>query len=353
MSGGNQDFWGDLYLLIRVYFCLKSGKLEFNVTIDRFLRTMLHHLNFKHLRYFLVVAQEGSIARAAETLAITPQTISGQLKLLEENLGTALFQKQGRQLVLTAAGEQARDYAEQIFSIGEALQAQLSSPSESRRPFNVGIADVLPKLLAYRLLEPVLALDEPVRLQCREGSMETLLADLAAHRVDMVLTDRPVDSTFPVRAYNHLLGECSLSLFAAPELASRYSENFPASLDGAPLLMPTDDTIIGASLMKWCDGQKLRPQVVVECVDHALLGTFGQAGSGIFCGPSAMEEAIEQQFSVCTLGRIEPIRERFYAISLERRIRHPAVLAVTRSARQVLEQQAERAETGQSSLPGL
>lgn len=299
---------------------------------------MLHHLNFKHLRYFLVVAQEGTIARAAESLAITPQTISGQLKLLEDNLGTALFQRQGRQLVLTPAGEQARDYAEQIFAMGEALQSHLANPGESRRPFNVGIADVLPKLLSYRLLQPVLELDEPVRLQCREGSMETLLTDLAAHKVDMVLTDRPVDSTFPVRAYNHLLGECSLSLFAAPNLTEQYAENFPASLDGAPLLMPTDDTVIGASLMKWCDSEGLRPQVVVECVDHALLGTFGQAGSGIFCGPSAMEPAIEQQFNVKTLGRIESIRERFYAISLERRIRHPAVLAVTSQARKVLEQ---------------
>lgn len=299
---------------------------------------MLHHLNFKHLRYFLVVAQEGTIARAAESLAITPQTISGQLKLLEDSLGTALFQRQGRQLVLTPAGEQARDYAEQIFAMGEALQSHLANPGESRRPFNVGIADVLPKLLSYRLLQPVLELDEPVRLQCREGSMETLLTDLAAHKVDMVLTDRPVDSTFPVRAYNHLLGECSLSLFAAPNLAEQYAENFPASLNGAPLLMPTDDTVIGASLMKWCDSEGLRPQVVVECVDHALLGTFGQAGSGIFCGPSAMEPAIEQQFNVKTLGRIESIRERFYAISLERRIRHPAVLAVTSQARKVLEQ---------------
>ncbi|MCV6587960.1 MAG: transcriptional activator NhaR [Marinobacterium sp.] len=315
---------------------------------------MLHHLNFKHLRYFLVVAQEGTIARAAEALAITPQTISGQIKLLEDNLETALFRKQGRQLVLTTAGEQARDYAEQIFAMGEALQNQLKNPGESRRPFNVGIADVLPKLVSYRLLEPVIELDDPVRLQCREGTMETLLADLAAHRVDMVLTDRPVDSTFPVRAYNHLLGECSLSLFAAPSLAACYAENFPNSLNGAPLLMPTDDTVIGASLMKWLHSQHLHPQVVVECVDHALLGTFGQAGSGIFCGPAAMEEAIEQQFNVQTLGRINSIRERFYAISLERRIRHPAVLAVISNARLVLEQEKNTGEdTGQEVLPSI
>lgn len=299
---------------------------------------MLHHLNFKHLRYFLVVAQEGSIARASETLNLTPQTISGQLKLLEESLGTALFERSGRRLKLTEAGQRARDYAEQIFAMGEALQEQLSNPLPTRRLFNVGIADVLPKLIAYHLLEPALELDDPVRLECREGSMETLLADLAAHRVDMVLADRPVDAGFHVRAYNHLLGECGLSLFACDALAREFGGDFPRSLNGAPLLMPTSDTMIGASLMKWFHAQGLQPQVVVECVDHALLGTFGQAGKGIFCGPAVLEAEIERQFNVSRIGRIDSIRERFYAISLERRISHPAVLAVTNTARRVLDQ---------------
>ncbi|MBY4676085.1 transcriptional activator NhaR [Marinobacterium sp. CAU 1594] len=295
-------------------------------------------MNFKHLRYFLVVAQEGSIARASETLNLTPQTISGQLKLLEESLGTALFERSGRRLALTEAGQRARDYAEQIFAMGEALQEQLSNPLPTRRLFNVGIADVLPKLIAYRLLEPALELEDPVRLECREGSMETLLADLAAHRVDMVLTDRPVDAGFHVRAYNHLLGECGLSLFACDALARKFGGDVPRSLNGAPLLMPTSDTMIGASLMKWFDVQGLQPQVVVECVDHALLGTFGQAGKGIFCGPAVLEAEIERQFNVSRIGRIDSIRERFYAISLERRISHPAVLAVTNTARRVLDQ---------------
>ena len=303
---------------------------------------MLHHLNFKHLRYFMVVAQEGSIVAACDKLNLTPQTISGQLKQLEQTLGVPLLQKQGRRLVLTDAGKQALDYAEQIFSMGESLQEQLRNPGQSVRRFSVGIADVLPKLVAYRLLEPALSLDEPVRLECREGSMKTLLADLATHRVDMVLTDRPVDAGFNIRAYNHLLGDCSMSLFAAPEMARHLRPDFPQSLHTAPLLMPTVDTMIGASLRKWCDGHNIQPNIVVECVDHALLGTFGQAGKGVFCGPSVLEPEIEQQFSVEQIGRIDSIRERFYAISLERRIRHPGVLAVTQSARRILFEERSR-----------
>ncbi len=310
---------------------------------------MLHHLNFKHLRYFMVVAQEGSIAQASESLNLTPQTISGQLKTLEDQLGVELFARDGRRLVLTEQGRMALEYAEQIFAMGESLQDQLQNPQSSRRKFSVGIADVLPKLIAYRLLEPALNLDEPVRLECREGSMETLLADLAAHRVDMVLTDRPVDAGFTVRAYNHLLGDCAMSLFASPDLAAEYGPDFPQSLDGAPLLMPTSDTVIGASLMKWCLSQGLQPVVVVECVDHALLGTFGMAGMGLFCGPSVLEPEIERQYAVKTLGRVEAIRERFYAISLERRIRHPGVLAVTNTARRVLFDPGVPAQTDQSS----
>ncbi len=297
---------------------------------------MLHQLNFKHLRYFLAVAQAGSIAQASETLNLTPQTISGQLKLLEEQLGVELFERAGRGLRLTDAGRHAQAYAEQIFSMGEALQEQLKNPAQSLRRFSVGIADVLPKLISYHLLEPALGLDEAVHLECREGSMETLLADLAAHKVDMVLTDRPVDAGFNVKAYNHLLGDCPMSLFASAELVARYQPGFPDSLEGAPLLMPTSDTIIGASLRKWFDSLGLQPEIIVECVDHALLGTFGMAGKGIFCGPALLEAQIERQYNVKTLARVEAIPERFYAISLERRIRHPGVLAVTNSARRTL-----------------
>lgn len=297
---------------------------------------MLHHLNFKHLRYFMVVAQQGSLTRAAELLHLTPQTISAQIKLLEHTLGAQLFKKEGRKLVLTSAGQQSLSYAEKIFAMGETLQDQLHSPNSSMRLFTVGIVDVLPKLIAYRILEPALELDEPVRLECQEGSMELLLADLAINKIDMILTDRPADASYKVRAFNHLLGDCSMSLFGAPELAAKYKPDFPKSLNGAPLLMPTNDTSIGANLLHWLSSQHLRPVVKVECVDHALLGTFGQAGKGIFCGPSVLEDEIEKQFSVQSIGRVPSIRERFYAISLERRISHPAVLAVTQQARNFL-----------------
>ena len=302
---------------------------------------MIHKLNFKHLRYFLVVAQEGSISRACERLNLTPQTISAQIKVLEETLEVELFHRRGRRLELTEAGKQTIGYAEQIFSTGEALQSHLRSVETSTQPFSVGIADVLPKQVAYRLLEPIFELDEPVRLECREGSMETLMADLTAHRVDMVLTDRPIDSSFHIRAYNHLLGECSTSLFAAPSLAKQYSVDFPTGLHNAPILMPTEDTVIGSNLRHWFQKSSIRPRIVVECVDNALLATFGQAGKGLFCGPTALQKEISNLYNVEPVGEISEIRERFYAISLERRISHPAVLAITNTARGILKQSNE------------
>ena len=294
---------------------------------------MLHHLNFKHLRYFMVVAQQGSISRAAESLHLTPQTISAQLKLLEQTLNTQLFNKEGRKLVLTPAGRQCLTYAEEIFAMGESLQDRLSGDHQALRLFTVGIVDVLPKLAAYRILEPALELDEPVHLECQEGSMERLLAELAINKIDMILTDRPVDTNYKVRAYNHALGESGISLFATPALAAQFKTNFPQSLDGAPMLMPTSDTSVGASLLHWFSSQGLRPKIIVDCVDRALLGTFGQAGKGIFCGPSLLEKEIEQQYHVEAIGQINDIYERFYAISLERRISHPVVLAITQQAK--------------------
>lgn len=299
---------------------------------------MIHKLNFKHLRYFLVVAQEGSITRACERLNLTPQTVSAQLKSLEEALDTVLFQRRGRSLELTEAGLQAISYAEQIFSTGEALQAHMREVKSNVQPFSVGIADVLPKQVVSRLLEPIFELRDPLRLECREGSMETLMADLTGHKVDMVLTDRPVDASFHIRAYNHLLGECSTSLFAARDLAEQFQPDFPDSLAEAPVLMPTEDTVIGSNLRRWFRRQEIQPQTVVECVDNALLATFGRAGKGLFCGPTALQQEIASLYGVEVVGEIEDIRERFYAISLERRISHPAVLAITNTARRLLEQ---------------
>ncbi|MFW1677472.1 LysR family transcriptional regulator [Pontibacter sp. JAM-7] len=297
----------------------------------------MDNLNYKHLRYFLTVAEEGSISQASERLNLTPQTISGQLRLLEAQLNCTLLQKQGRGLELTPAGRRIRDYARQIFAIGDAMQEQLRSDSPLNR-FAIGITDAMPKQIAYRLLEPIFDLDEPIRLECREGSMESLLADLTAQRVDLVLTDRPVDSTFHVRAYNHLLGESSICLFAKKAVAKQVTPRFPKSLDGAPMLMPTPDTMLGSNLWRWFQQHEYRPKVVAECVDNALLATFGQAGRGLFCGPSAISREISSLYQVESVGVIEEIRERFYAISLERRLSHPAVLAITNIARNILHQ---------------
>ncbi|WP_246589712.1 transcriptional activator NhaR [Marinobacterium ramblicola] len=296
----------------------------------------IHNLNFRHLRYFMVVAQEGSIARASERLNLTPQTISGQLKTLEDMLDISLFERSGRRLELTDAGRQALEYAEEIFSLGEAMQLQLHHADTIQRSCAVGIADVVPKSIAYRLLAPALELDEPLRLECREGSMESLLGELIANRVDLILADRPIDAGTHVRAYNHLLGETGISMFASPALACRYLDRFPEGLDGAPLLLPTDDTVAGANIMKWFRARQITPQVQVECVDSALIDTFGQAGIGLFCGPSVLEAEIQRQHGVELIGRLEGIRERYYAISLERQIRHPGVQAITHRARELL-----------------
>ncbi|MDF2181443.1 transcriptional activator NhaR [Neptuniibacter sp. CAU 1671] len=300
----------------------------------------MSHLNYKHLRYFLVVAEEGSISQASEKLNLTPQTISGQLRLLEEQLGCTLLQKHGRGLELTPAGRRTREYARQIFAIGDAMQEQLRSDSPLNR-FAIGITDAMPKQIVNRLLEPIFDLAEPIRLECREGSMETLLAELTAQRVDLVLSDRPVDTSFHVRAYNHLLGESTVCLFAKQALANRYQPAFPASLEGAPMLMPTSDTMLGSNLWRWFQQHGRRPRVIAECVDNALLATFGQAGRGLFCGPSAISAEISELYQVQPVGTIDEIRERFYAVSLERRLTHPAVVAITNMARSMLRQDNE------------
>nr|WP_320136853.1 transcriptional activator NhaR [uncultured Amphritea sp.] len=291
-------------------------------------------MNFKHLRYFLVVAQEGSINRASEKLHLTPQTISGQLKLLEHELGTALFKKRGRNLILTKAGQHALNYAEDIFQLGDELQQSIHNPvPHKQQRFNIGIADVLPKLITYHLLEPALKLNDASRLICEEGPLPSLLADLATQKLDLVLADRPLDASFHIRGYNHLLGECGLSFFATTAVAATYRANFPASLEGAPMLMPSAETERGMGLKRWFERYKIRPDIRVECADTALIEAFGLSGAGIFCAPTVIEQQMTRQYGVEVIGRMDDIRERFYAISLERRVSHPGVLAVCNAAR--------------------
>ena len=296
-------------------------------------------MNYKHLHYFWVVAKAGSIARASEKLHITPQTISGQLSLLEENLDESLFSRVGRNLELTDTGRLVLSYAEEIFSLGGELEEMLRNlPQERDRPivFKVGVADVVPKSIAYRLLAPALQLPEPVRIICREGSVDSLLAELALHKVDLVIADSPIPPSINVRGFNHPLGDCGSTLFAAPQLARKLGKNFPQNLNGMPLLVPGEMTVTRSHLIKWLDGQHIYPHIVGEFDDSALMKAFGRTGTGVFIAATPIAEEVKKQYGVIVIGQTNEIRERFYAISVERKISHPAVVAITETARQWL-----------------
>lgn len=294
-------------------------------------------LNYKHLHYFWVVAREGSIARASQLLHLTPQTISGQLSQFEKSLGTKLFTRSGRNLVLTESGRTALEYAEDIFLLGAELEDRLSNrPAGRPLRFSVGITDVIPKLIAHRLLEPALQLPEPVNIICREGKLDNLLADIAIHKLDMLLTDRPISPGSSVRAFNHQLGECGTTFFATPELARNYRDNFPDSLKEAPILLPTHETAIRNSLNQWFDELQIHPDIRGEFDDSALMKAFGQAGEGIFIAPTVIEKEVTRQYKVEAIGQTESVREQFYAISAERKLKHPAVVTIRDTARQQL-----------------
>jgi LysR family transcriptional activator of nhaA len=297
----------------------------------------MNWLNYHHLLYFWMVAREGSVTRACQRLHLAQPTISAQVQQLENRLGAKLFERQGRNLALTDTGRLAFQYADEIFSLGRELQNVLSGrPADRPLRFTVGVPDALPKLITYRILEPALKLTEPVQLVCVEGKIEQLYAELAGHQLDLLISDAPAGSGVRVRAFSHLLGECSISVFAAPSLATKHARGFPRSLQDAPLLLPTANTLVRRSLDQWFDAQAIRPRVVGEIEDSALLKTFGQAGIGLFFGSSVIEAEICRQFKVRCLGRLESVKERFYAISPERRIKHPAVVEITKEARREL-----------------
>lgn len=293
-------------------------------------------MNLKHLHYFWTVARTGSVAAAAERLHLTPQTISAQIKLLEDALGTPLFQPAGRGLQLTEAGRLALGYADEIFALSDALKATLGRQQGSPSlPFRVGISDAVPKNIAYRLLASVTDLAEPVRLICTEGKLDRLLAELALHRLDMVVADRPLPSGVRVRGYNHKLGESDVAFFAAPALA-RECADFPACLDGKPMLLPGEDSTARGRLEQWLQAERLNPRIVGEFDDGALMKAFGQAGHGLFPAPAVLAREVETQYKVREVGRTSAVRETFFAITGERRITHPAVRIVTEAARDSL-----------------
>jgi len=292
-------------------------------------------LNYHHLLYFWVVACHGSVTRAAAELRLAQPTVSTQLRTLEEVLGEKLFARTGRRLVLTDVGRLVFRYADEIFGLGrELLETVKGRPTGQPMRLTVGIADAVPKLIAYRLLGPVLTGAEPVRIICREDKPDRLLAQLAVHGLDLVLSDAPIGPTTKVRAFNHLLGECGVTFFAAPALARTCRRGFPRSLGGAPMLLPTDNTALRRSLDDWFESEDIRPRVASEFEDSALLMAFGQAGMGLFPAPSAIERQVRSQYGVVVVGRLDTVRERFYAISGERRLKHPAVVAISEAARQ-------------------
>ena len=297
----------------------------------------MDRLNYHHLFYFWMTAREGSVARAAAQLRLAQPTLSGQIRALDGALGERLFERAGRGLRLTEMGRVVYRYADEIFTLGREL-AESVKGQPTGRPLRlaVGVADALPKLVAYRLLEPALGLAQPVRLVVHEQSTERLLAALALHELDVVLTDRVAPPGVSVRAFNHLLGDCGTTLFAAPALAARYRRHVPRALDGAPFLLPGETSTLRRALEQWFEEQRIRPRIVGEFDDSPLIKVFGQAGKGIFAAPSIIESSVRKQYGVAVVRRLDRVRERFYAVSAERRLKHPAVIAVTESARREL-----------------
>ncbi len=298
----------------------------------------MRHLNYSHLLYFWTVSREGSIARAADVLHLTPQTISGQLKLLDDAIGERLFNRVGRRLVPSEMGRLVFQYADEIFTVGaELAQVVRGRAPGSPKQLAVGITDSLPKLIAYKMLEPALSMTNPVRVVCREGSLDALLGDLAVHRLDLVLADRAIPPGLGVKAFNHALGSSAVSLFAAPTLARKLQPGFPQSLNDAPMLLPTPSSALRRALGEWFDANNVTPRIIAEFDDSALCKAFGLAGRGIFAAPSAIEDEVVRMYKVVSLGRCESVREQFYAISPERKLRHPAVVTICEQARATLQ----------------
>lgn len=293
-------------------------------------------MNLKHLRYFWTVAQVGGVSRAAEQLNLTPQTISGQIRHLEEDLGTTLFRPAGRGLELTEAGRQVLSYADEILHLsGELKQALSARQKQPISVLRIGITDVVPKSSAYRLLAPVGKLPEPVRLVCREGSIDILLAELALHRIDMVVADRPMPSGLAVRGHSHKLGESALAFFGAESLCDQH-RTFPQCLNDAPLLLPGVHAAVRGHIDRWLNDQHLSPRLMGEFDDGALMKAFGQAGAGFFPGPAVLADEICSRYNVRCIGQVESIREGFWLITAERRISHPAIVTIIESARTAL-----------------
>ncbi len=294
-------------------------------------------LNYKHLHYFMMVARSGGVIRAAERLNLTPQTLSGQISQFEERIGSPLFHRVGRRLELTETGKLALSYAEEIFQAGSELEALLSTGAIDRLlTFRVGVADVLPKFVVHHLLAPVLKLPEPIRLVCNEDRLDRLLAELAVHSLDMVIADRPMPAGMEIKGYSHPLGESGIAFMASPALAEKIGSSFPANLNGAPMLFPGRDSALHVALPRWLERMNVRPRIVGEFSDSALMKAFGEAGAGVFPTPLLSMDAVREHYKVEKIGETNDIRERFFLISAERKLAHPVARAVSEHANKVI-----------------
>ena len=294
----------------------------------------MRHLNYNHLLYFWSAVREGGIAAAARSLHITPQTISGQIKLLERAAGGPLLEKKGRKVAATELGLTVFEHASEIFARGEVLQRLLQdSDFTSRRTVTIGISDVVPNLVAWRLLAPLMQIEQPYHVVCHGGALDSLATELAQHRLDLVVASSALSTSAGVRAFSHLLGECDISFFAPPALAARLRRNFPESMDEAPFLLPSPRSPNRRVFDAWFAQHGIRPRVIGEFDDSSLLKTFGKGQFGVFAAPSIIEEEVTRQCGVRVIGKATTAVAKFYALTTERRIRHPAVVELMERAR--------------------
>lgn len=299
------------------------------------------NLNYKHLRYFWMVAKMGSIVRASEQLFLSPQSISGQLGELEDSLSVQLFKKVGRGLELTDMGRRVFSYADEIFALGtELLDVTQNLQVRKSVPFRIGVTDSVPKSIAYKVIEPLLSFEEPLRLICREGKMASLLSEMAVNQLDLVIADRAMPTNLNVRAHNHFLGESKVAIFGTKNLIQTYKELnnhalFPQLLNGAPFLLPSDEFTFQKKLITWFESKKVYPNIVGEFDDGALYKSFGQAGAGFFAGPQAISDYICRQYEVEEVGHIDNVTEQIYAITTERRLTHPAIIAIVEATTKI------------------
>lgn len=297
----------------------------------------MSRINYQHLYYFWMVAKHGSITAACENLHLAQPTISGQLAIFEQTVGAKLLRREGRKLVLTDTGRAVFHYAEEIFALGREMSHMLKGRTTERGVrLNIGVSDAMPKLIAYRLIAPLLKMSEPVQIQCVEDKTERLLTEIGLHSIDMMLSDVPATPASGTRVFNHFLGESAVAIFAAPALAARYRQDFPRCLNGAPFLLPTTNTALRRSLDQWFDSQQISPVVQAEVEDSALLKTFGAAGAGLFFSPQAVASEIQRQYATEMLGPANGVMERFYVITAQRRLKHPLVAAILEHAQQGL-----------------